>query len=194
MSAGQRAVFLDRDGTINHDTNYLARPEEVQLLPGAGPAIARLNAAGLLVLVVSNQSGVARGMFSPAEVEAVNAELSRQLAGFGARVDRYYFCPHHPEGEVAPYNRPCDCRKPAPGLLLRAAGELGLALGECFMVGDRPLDMEAGLAAGVTCVLVPTGPHQDPAPEAHQRPRHVAPDLGQAVDWILGRIKREAGA
>lgn len=194
MSMGRRAVFLDRDGTINRDVNYLSRPEQVELLPGAGPAVARLNGAGLLVLVVSNQSGVARGMFGQAEVEAVNAQLSRQLTAFGARVDRYYFCPHHPEGKVACYARRCDCRKPAPGLLLRAAGELGLDPARCFMVGDRPLDMEAGLAAGACCVLVSSGPHDDPEPGPGQRPHHTAPDLGRAVDWILARIAVEAGA
>ncbi len=182
----QIAVFIDRDGTINQDTHYLSRPEEVRLIPGAAQAIARLNRAGIKVVVVTNQSGLARGFFKEDDLRAVHAELDRQLAACGARIDAYYHCPHLPEGVVEHLAVECDCRKPSPGLVLRAARELDLDLPGSFMVGDRPGDVGCALAAGVTAVRVHTGPDQDDWPE----PAHFdAPDLARAVEWILGRLE-----
>lgn len=182
------AVFLDRDGVINVDVNYLSRPEDVRLIPGAARAIAKLNAAGFAVVVVSNQSGLARGYFGPEDLEAVRAELDRRLAQAGARVDAYYHCPHHPDQGVIPeLTRACDCRKPAPGMVLRAARELNLDLAASFMVGDKPSDAACGRAAGVVSILVGGASGGDAAPD------HMAADLAQAVDWILGRAG-EGGA
>jgi D-glycero-D-manno-heptose 1,7-bisphosphate phosphatase len=180
----RRAVFLDRDGTINYDTNYLAAPEEVELVPGAGAAVARLNRAGLWVVVVTNQSGLARGYFGEEDLASVHRELDRQLAAHGGRVDAYYHCPHQPQGVVENLAVECDCRKPAPGLVLRAAAELGLELAGSYLVGDRPGDIGCGLAAGLTCIRVATGPDRG---EWEAPAHHSAPDLAGAVEWILAR-------
>lgn len=181
----KRAVFLDRDGTINLDTNYLSSPEDLRLIPGAARAIARLNQARLAVVVITNQSGLARDFFSEDDLAAVHAELDRLLAAAGARIDAYFHCPHHPQGVVRSLAIECDCRKPGTGLVKRAARELGLDLGGSFMIGDRPGDVGCALAAGLTAVRVLSGPdHEEWLEPAH----HYADDLAQAVEWILGRL------
>ena len=151
------AIFLDRDGVVIEDAHYVGTPERVRLLPGAAEAVVELNRAGWPVVIVTNQAGVARGLFPAAAVERVHAHLRELLAGYRARVEAFYFCPHHPEGEVADYRRACECRKPQPGMLRRAAAELGLDLAASWMVGDRASDLEAGAAAGTRTVLVRTG-------------------------------------
>lgn len=187
----RRTVFLDRDGTINEEVHYLRRAEDVRLIPGAARAIARLNAAGLMVVVVSNQSGLARGIFDEADLASVQVRLNRLLAQEDARVDAYYFCPHLPDGVVEHYACRCDCRKPAPGLVLQATAEMGLTLEGSFMVGDRLRDVACGHAAGLISVLVNSG-HDDGEPrDAGERPDHVARDLEDAVDWILAQVKGE---
>ncbi len=128
MRTPRPAVFLDRDGVLIEDVHYLKNPEQVRLTPGAGPAVARLNAEGLPVVVVTNQSGVARGYFSETAVAEAHRRLDELLAEHGARVDRYYHCPHHPGGTVAAYRVACECRKPRPGMLLRAAPNWALTL------------------------------------------------------------------
>jgi D-glycero-D-manno-heptose 1,7-bisphosphate phosphatase len=147
-----QAVFLDRDGTINVEVNYLHQPELVRLERTVGPAIARLNRAGLAVVVVTNQSGIARGIYDEAAMGSVHRRISQLLEPFGAHIDAWYFCPHHPEvtGE-------CACRKPAVGMFTDAARDLGLELGACWMVGDKLLDVEAGRVAGCRSILVTTG-------------------------------------
>lgn len=181
------AVFLDRDGTINLDTNYLSRPDELRLIPGSAQAIARLNQAGLPVVVVTNQSGLARGYFSPDDLQAVHLELDRLLEAQGAKVDAYYHCPHHPDGAVEHLALECDCRKPGSGMLLQAAEDLGLKLEGSFMVGDRPGDVGCALAAGLYAVRVLSGPDQsDDDQPAHLRVQ----DLAGAVDWILTRLDK----
>ena len=186
----RRAVFLDRDGTINEEVNYLRRQEDVRLIEGAGRAIARLNAAGVLVVVVSNQSGLARGLFDESDLASVQIELNRQLRAHGARVDGWYFCPHHPEGVVEHYALTCDCRKPAPGLIMQAAQEMGLSLRGSFMVGDRLLDVACGRKVGLSTVLVATGHDDGPPVGEHETPDHQAADLARAVDWILEHLGR----
>ncbi len=151
------AVFLDRDGVIIAERQYLADPQGVELLPGAAEAIAALNRAGWVVVVVTNQSGVARGLFSLEAVGQQHARLCELLEGYGARLDGIYVCPHHPEGEVAAYRQVCGCRKPAPGLLQQAAAELELDLSASWMIGDKPSDLQAGAAAGCRTALVRTG-------------------------------------
>ena len=186
-----RTVFLDRDGTINQEVNYLRRAGDVRLLPGAGQAIARLNAAGLKVVVVSNQSGLARGLFDEADLAGVQVELNRQLAAQGARVDAYYFCPHHPQGVVEHYAQACLCRKPGTGLLTQAAEEMGLALEGSFMVGDRLLDVACGRALGLASILVATGHDDGPPSGPQETPDFRAADLAEAVAWILARLEGE---
>lgn len=187
MTGGRRAVFLDRDGTINQEVGYISRPEDVRLIPGSARAIASLNQAGLAVIVVSNQSGLARGYFSLDEMLAVQAEVERQLAEFEARLDGFYYCPHHPRGEVAHLAVECECRKPKPGMILRAALEHGLDLAGSYMVGDRWRDAACGQEAGLTAIMVATGHPGDPERAIRVRPDHRAADLAEAAAWILER-------
>ncbi len=151
------AVFLDRDGTLIAERNYLCRPEDVVLLPGAAEAVGRLNRAGFRVVVVTNQSGVARGFFGLEQVDRVHRHIDRLLARHGAVIDAYYVCPHHPAAGEPPWRRDCACRKPKPGLLLQAAAAMHLDLSRSFMIGDKLADVEAGRAAGCRPILVRTG-------------------------------------
>jgi histidinol-phosphate phosphatase family protein len=141
MAPGRPALFLDRDGTLVEDVGYPRDPTAVRLLPGAAEALRRVAEAGFALVIVSNQSGVGRGLISRAEAAAVHAEVVRRFAEEGVSFDGAYYCYHAPEDR-------CDCRKPAPGLLLRAARELGLNLGRSFMLGDKAIDVAAGVAAG----------------------------------------------
>jgi D-glycero-D-manno-heptose 1,7-bisphosphate phosphatase len=157
MERRQAAVFLDRDGTINEEVGYLDRPEKLRLIPGAAGAIRLLNAGGFRTVVVTNQSGIARGFFDEATVAAIHARLAELLRAEGASLDGFYFCPHHPTAGKGDYLRTCGCRKPEPGLLLRALEELRLAPQRSFMIGDTLKDIEAGTRAGVRGILVRTG-------------------------------------
>ena len=157
MTHTKPAIFLDRDGVVIEDSAYLGVPERVRLLPGSAEAIAALNRAGWPVVIVTNQSGVARGLFTPADVDDVHAHLGELLLGYGAKIEAFHFCPHHPEGEVLEYAVVCECRKPRPGMLVEAANNLGLDLTASWMIGDRVTDLEAGAAVGCRTVLVRTG-------------------------------------
>ena len=148
------AVFLDRDGTINVEKNYLHKYEEWEWIPGSVEAIARLNAAGFLVIVVTNQAGVARGFYSEADIGVLHRHVDRELERLGARIDAYYHCPHHPDFGGA---GPCECRKPKPGLVLQALRDWNIDPAASFMVGDKASDIRAARAAGVTPLLVQTG-------------------------------------
>jgi len=193
----RRAVFLDRDGTILDELGYLSEPERVRLLPGAAEALARLSAAGLALVVVTNQSGVARGRIEPAALERVHRRMEELLAEHDVRLDAILACPHHPDVGEPPYRTACDCRKPAPGLILRGAEALGADLGRSFVVGDSARDLEAGARAGVPHrFLVATGK----GPEAHEalvargEVDHVyVRDLAAAADAILARAARGQG-
>ena len=193
LTTGRPAVFLDRDGTINEQMGYVNHLSRFQLLPGVARAIRSLNEAGLPVVVVTNQSGLARGYFPESLLEAVHAELHRLLAREGAHLDGLYICPHHPEAREERFRLDCDCRKPKPGLLERAAAELGLDLGRSYMVGDRWSDLRCGAAVGATTVLVLTGYGRGDAayvgPGQTVQPDHVAEDLEAAARWILDRTR-----
>ncbi|MFB3882101.1 MAG: D-glycero-beta-D-manno-heptose 1,7-bisphosphate 7-phosphatase [Armatimonadota bacterium] len=182
----RRAVFLDRDGTIIREANYLRSPEQVRLLPGAATAVRRLNEAGFVVVLVTNQSGIARGLLTEADLALTNEVLEQRLARKGALLDAVYFCPHHPEVGPPQYRRRCDCRKPAPGMLLCAAKDLGLDLKRSFIVGDNASDMGAGRAAGCRTVLVRTGYGRETETGGGADADHVADDLAGAAEWILG--------
>lgn len=185
------AVFLDRDGTINEQMGYINHISRFQLLPGVGAAIARLNRQGLPVVVVSNQSGLARGYFPAALLEAVHEKMFRGLAEAGARIDALYFCPHHPEAKEARYRQACDCRKPKTGMLEQAARELGLDLARSYVIGDRWSDLRCGAAVGASTILVLTGYGRGDAcyigPTQTVQPDFIAEDLSEAVDWLLAR-------
>lgn len=157
LTGKRKAVFLDRDGTINREKEYLHRPDEFEFVPGAPEAIRMLKDAGFLVVVVTNQSGVGRGYYDEKDVATLHRHMDELLAGYGTSVDAYYFCPHHPVHGKGEYQADCDCRKPLPGMLLRAVADLGIELSLSWMVGDKPADVEAGIAAGCRTALVLTG-------------------------------------
>jgi histidinol-phosphate phosphatase family protein len=181
-----RAVFLDRDGTIMEDANYVGHVERVVVIPGAVGALRRLQQAGFRLFIVTNQSGVGRGYFSREAVEEIHAHLDRIFGAAGVRFDRYYVCPHHPD-------EGCDCRKPKPRFLLEAAGEYGLDLAGSFMVGDRLTDIQTGANAGAKTVLVLTGIGEQTQGEDAVKPDHVARDIAAAADWILSTTRRAIG-
>jgi len=184
-SSARSAVFLDRDGTINVERDYLSDPEQLELIPGAGPAIHALNDAGLPVIVVTNQSGIARGMLDTARLDRITARLDELLAAEGASVLATYHCPHHPEYAE---RLDCECRKPRPGMLLRAAREHGLDLERSWIVGDSLRDLSAGEAVGARGILVETGKgavQSAAARKGGDAPACVVADLAAAVQRIL---------
>ncbi len=181
------AVFLDRDGTINEEREYPDRLNQIFVFPQAAPAIRRLQEAGLKVVVVSNQSGVARGYFPLAFVHEVHQYLNQHLAEKGARLDALYVCPHHPD-------EGCPCRKPKPEMLFRAARDLDLDLTHSYLVGDRYQDLETAANAGVKGILVLTGygrgEYESLRDKAQAAPVYVAQDLADAAAWILKDLQK----
>jgi D-glycero-D-manno-heptose 1,7-bisphosphate phosphatase len=192
--APRPAVFMDRDGTLTEEVGYVNHPSRLRLLPRSGAAVRRLNQAGVAVVVVTNQAGIARGYFSPEVLTAVNAALVSQLKDEGAHLDGLYVCPHHPTEGEAPYRLVCDCRKPKPGLLLRAASDLGLDLGRSTLVGDKGSDLVAARAVGARAVLVLTGyglgEWEYRRSALPVQPDHVADDLLGAADWVIKELAR----
>jgi D-glycero-D-manno-heptose 1,7-bisphosphate phosphatase len=190
-----RAVFMDRDGTICEEVGYLDSIERFRLIPRSGAAIRLLNHRGFKAVVVTNQSGVARGYFSEVRLQELHAELSRQLREEGAFLDGIYYCPHHPTEGQEPYRKICDCRKPAAGLLMKAAEDLDLDLTLSYAVGDRLADLECGYRAGAKGVLVLTGYGKEELASQKEKwetqPSFIAGDLYEAVRWITGN--REKG-
>jgi D-glycero-D-manno-heptose 1,7-bisphosphate phosphatase len=182
-------VFLDRDGTLIEEVGYLDRLDRLALFPWSGEAVKRLNARGFAVAVVTNQSGVAQGYFDEAFVRAVHRSLDARLGALGARIDGYYYCPHHPDAAVPAYRSACECRKPRPGLLERAARDLSVDLSRSFVVGDRWSDIALAQAAGARGILVRTGYGETAAgsPREGLAPAAVVADLMAAVTWILER-------
>jgi D-glycero-D-manno-heptose 1,7-bisphosphate phosphatase len=195
LSAPRRAVFIDRDGTISEEVGYVNHVSRYRVFPFAARAVRLLNEAGWLAILVTNQAGVARGYFREALIGEVHALLARELERGGARLDAVYYCPHHPSVGEPPYRSDCDCRKPRPGLIRRAAAELGLDLSRCWMVGDRYSDTELARNAGVRAAFVLTGYGRGEL--EHQsggwthRPDLVAEDLLEAVRRIVAEGEAE---
>jgi D-glycero-D-manno-heptose 1,7-bisphosphate phosphatase len=181
------AVFLDRDGTLLEEAGYLDRLERLVFFPFTIDAVRLLNRAGFAVVVVTNQAGVARGLFKESFVAAAHRHITERLAAGGARVDGFYYCPHHPEAVVEAFRQTCDCRKPKPGMLTRAAADLDLALDRSFVVGDRWHDLEAGQRVGSRTLLVRTGygRTEEAAPRPEVRPSAIVDNVIEAVSWIL---------
>ncbi len=180
-----KAVFLDRDGTVVVEKGYITVPEAVELYPDAPAAVVALREAGWKVVVFSNQGAVAKGLITEDELAGINERMVMMLGAEGADLDGNYCCPHHPDGEVAEYAVECECRKPKPGLLERAARDHGLELAECVVVGDTPRDLQAGRAVGAKTVLVLTGHGGETSLVPHGAD-HVAANLKAAASWILG--------
>jgi D-glycero-D-manno-heptose 1,7-bisphosphate phosphatase len=186
------AVFLDRDGTLNEEVEYLSEPGQIRWLSGTLEALRELKQAGFKLVVVTNQAGIARGYFTERRLHEIHETMARELAGAGAKIDAFYFCPHHPAEGLGDYRRDCDCRKPRPGLLERAARELKLDLASSFMVGDKRIDLEAGRAAGCRSILVRTGYgaqfEQTAGPQGLPAD-FIADDILDAAQWILRQAR-----
>jgi D-glycero-D-manno-heptose 1,7-bisphosphate phosphatase len=189
MLMTNRAIFLDRDGTINEEAGYITAPGQFRLFGFAAEAVRLINQAGWRAIVVTNQSGVARGHFTEEFLRQIHELMEDSLRAQDARLDAIYSCVHHPDFGHPPLR--CFCRKPRPGLIERAAKDFDLDLGECFVVGDRYRDVETGHAAGASGVLVMTGFGREEYEAGRGRwlrqPEFVAENLLEAVRWILNR-------
>jgi D-glycero-D-manno-heptose 1,7-bisphosphate phosphatase len=191
-----KAVFLDRDGTINEEVGYLTDIGMLRLIPGAGVAIKRLNQAGFKVVVVTNQAGVARGYFTESLVKEAHIRLEQLLLELGARLDGIYYCPHHPIEGNSPFTMECDCRKPGTGLIDRAARDMNIDIRNSYVVGDKWSDVELGQRAGSRTVLVKSGFSPDD-PGNRRQPQVMDPDftahnLSEAVAWIMQESASDA--
>ena len=153
----KKAIFLDRDGTINEEREYLFRAEDMEFIPGAVDAMALLKSAGFVLVVVTNQSGIGRGFYSETDLLQLHDFMQNELKKSFASVDAFYFCPHHPVHGKGDYLQDCSCRKPLPGMILQAATDLGIDLASSWMIGDKQADVEAGFTAGCRPILVRTG-------------------------------------
>ena len=189
----RRAVFFDRDGTLNEEVGYLDDLRRFRVYPFAGRAVRQINEAGLLAVVLTNQSGVGRGVFPEELVGSVHERLRSEMQDAGAQLDAIYYCPHHPAAEVAEYRVECTCRKPATGMMEQAARQFGICLGESFVIGDRYIDIEMAQRAGASSVLVRTGFGQGEwemfRSNGTAQPDHVAENVYEAVQWILKRLR-----
>jgi len=190
MTNGQmkRAIFLDRDGTLNVDVGYLHTLDQLQLFPWTGDALRLLKRAGFALVVVTNQAGIARGMIDPGFVEIAHAEMRRRLQAGGADLDALYFCPHHPDGSVPALAIECRCRKPSPGMIEDAIADLGIDPARSWVIGDKWLDVRLGQAVGAKTILVRTGwgAQQEQARPPGQQVDAVCDNLIHAVSLILG--------
>ncbi len=192
FTGGKSAVFLDRDGTINEQMGYINHTCRFQLLPGAAQAIKKLNDADIPVVVISNQSGLARGYFPEELLAAVHEKMNTLLKDEGAHVDGIYYCPHHPEAKEERFRDNCNCRKPKPGLVIQASEEMGLDPEHSFVVGDRWSDIKTAANCGAKSILVRTGygrgDEQYIGPQQRIQPNFKADDLLEAVHLILSNI------
>lgn len=181
------AVILDRDGTLCHEVHYLRRPDQLRLFDGAAASLRRLQEAGFALVLITNQSGVARGYFSEEELAAIHQALQERLAAAGAGLDAVYYCPHHPSEGFPPYRTRCRCRKPGTALLEQAQADLGLDLSRSYAVGDRLHDLEGALRLGCRGILVRTGygRHEERRLRQHRLPIEVVDDLVEAARRIL---------
>ena len=180
----RRAAFIDKDGTLIDDVPFNVDPDRIRLSPGAGRALRNLRMAGLLLVVVSNQSGIARGLFAESDMATVRSAIDVLLAPHGAELDDFRYCPHWPHGRVSRLAYTCDCRKPLPGMLLRASDRLALDLGASWMIGDILDDIEAGRRAGCRTILIANGNETEWRIDHLRHPHRLARDLMHAADII----------
>ncbi|MCK4908411.1 MAG: D-glycero-beta-D-manno-heptose 1,7-bisphosphate 7-phosphatase [Planctomycetes bacterium] len=194
----KKAVFLDRDGTLIKELKrktrpFITAPREVRILPGVITACQKLQRAGYQLVMITNQSGIARGLFTVGQLQRINHHLRKQLAQKGVRLQAIYYCPHHPEGIRRRYRRKCRCRKPQPGLLRQAKKDLGIDLKRSIMIGDSWRDVQAGQRAGTRTILVLTGQGRASVKKLSRRERKkldlIAPNMTQAGRWINRHLK-----
>ena len=184
-------IFLQRDGTINEEVNYLHRPEDLKILPGAAEAISRFNQAGFLVIVITNQAGIGRGYYTQQDMENLNEYMNQVLAEQDAHIDGFYFCPHHPEHGIGEYKKDCDCRKPGIGMFRQAEQDFSIEKAHSYMIGDKLIDTQAGHNYGVSSILVGTGYGKELFETQCQGRRrttdyeYYAENLMEAADWIF---------
>ncbi|MGH9409591.1 MAG: D-glycero-alpha-D-manno-heptose-1,7-bisphosphate 7-phosphatase [Vicinamibacterales bacterium] len=184
---GRPAVFIDRDGTLIEETGYLSRLDRLVVFPYAVDAVRLLNRGGFAVVIITNQAGLAKGLFEEAFLTEVHGVIEERLRAGGALVDGFFYCPHHPQGIVEHLRVECDCRKPRPGLITRAARELNLDLARSFVVGDRVKDVQAGQAVGARTLLVRTGGGAEESTWAANTADATVDTLIAAAAWILQR-------
>jgi D-glycero-D-manno-heptose 1,7-bisphosphate phosphatase len=173
LNLSQKAIFLDRDGTLNRNVDYLSDFKQLELLPGVETALLKLQSLSFRLFVASNQSGIARGLVSFEAVQTIHNLLQKQLLDKGIHIEEFAFCPHHPQGTVPEFSKECFCRKPKPGMLLSLAGKYNLDLGSSFMVGDMYRDAEAGLNAGTAAILVKPDANPQAAWDRVDNPRNL---------------------
>ena len=186
-------VFLDRDGVVIKDVNNLTKPEQIELLPGAAEGIRLLNDARIYVIIITNQPVIARGWVIKVEVEKIHKILENKLNEQGAKIDKFYYCPHHPNATVEKYKKVCNCRKPEPGMLLKGAKDFGVSIGESYMVGDSPSDIFAGKKAGCKANILILGGDNTPIVSGtvsqremeNVKPDYTCQDLYKAAQKIL---------
>ena len=187
----KQAVFLDRDGVITQEPPYYAyQLSQLELILKSAEGIRLLNESGFLVVLVSNQSGIARGYYEEEDAARFNQALAQKLAEEGAHIDAIYICPHHPEAKIEKYRLECDCRKPKPGMLKMAEEALEIDLKQSFMIGDKSIDVEAGKRAGCKTVMVKTGYGVEELKSKQIECNYVADDLYDAAEYILRQSNR----
>jgi D-glycero-D-manno-heptose 1,7-bisphosphate phosphatase len=184
VAEARPAAFIDRDGVINAELNYVCRIEDFHILPGVVAGLRALADAGYALVVVTNQGGIAKGLYDEAAFQTLTTQMRGLFGAQGIEFAGIYHCPHHPRGRVPAYTRDCDCRKPAPGMLLRAARELRLDLARSVLVGDKPSDTDAGRAAGIAKTVLVSSGHALPA-DAAEHADQVCDDLAAAARWIV---------
>lgn len=178
MAELNKGVFIDRDDTISRDVNYCSRPDDFELLPTVGGGIRLLNQEGFKVVVVTNQSGIARGYFTEEMLHKIHKKMVDELAKFGAHIDAIFYCPHHPDED-------CECRKPKPKLAYQAIEQLHIDPRRSFTIGDRLMDVELARAIGCRSVMIPSKPGKEELKNCDIRPDHIALDLESAAKWVI---------
>ncbi|MEI7906585.1 MAG: HAD family hydrolase [Bacteroidota bacterium] len=190
MAHANFAVFVDRDGTINVDVDYLSSPSQIQLIPRSADAIRELNELNIPVVVITNQSGIARGFYSEEDLEAVHDAMDTMLRSSQATILAYYYCPHHPTDGIAPFVKKCECRKPNAGMLLEAQKDFGFDLKRSFVVGDKCVDVQTGKSVGAVSVQVATGYGAAEKELCNELRDYYALDLYDAVQFIKTKLNQ----
>ncbi|MFC1988640.1 D-glycero-alpha-D-manno-heptose-1,7-bisphosphate 7-phosphatase [Chloroflexota bacterium] len=188
----EKAVFLDRDGVIIEDIGYIDECSKIKFLPGVSEAINLLNNNGFKVIIITNQSGVARGYFTEKIARDINNYIQEYLAKKGAVIDRTYYCPHHIEGTIEEYRKECRCRKPEPGMIEKAVAEFDIDLKDSFVIGDQMSDIEAGYSVGSRTIFLAGKYPMHKEGDNSLTPDYVASDLREAVNWLLDNSYQEA--